>query len=397
MKVIDFFLISLSKFLAFTIHLFHLGSGETWPGHFASEISPGLLSRLESQLPRGSILITGTNGKTTTALVLRSILTAAGFSVSSNHSGANLLNGITSRLILDTDFHGRLKTQIGVFEVDEANLPLALKSYRPEIVVLLNLSRDQLDRYGEVDLTLFRWQTAFLDRNPPTILIYNEDDSTLSAWLENIRHRLSAFGVKIIPFGCSLPTDYGAPSLIGDFNSLNVHAAVTAALALPVTPETIRQALIGIKPAFGRGEILSFNGHPVQIFLAKNPASFNGNLALIKSLETLGNKRTLLMALNDNIPDGRDISWIYDILFEQHLDWLSEARLIVSGRRANDLALRLKYVGVLSANLMIVPEIKAALNLSIKELRPKETLFVLPTYSAMLAVREVTTGQAIGD
>ncbi|MEK7611459.1 MAG: MurT ligase domain-containing protein [Patescibacteria group bacterium] len=377
---------------------FNLGAGGTWPGHLALKTCPGVLRRLEVQLQLGSILISGTNGKTTTASLIENILSESGLTVVANPSGANLINGLVSAFITDATFWGRPISQIGVFEVDEGNLPFALSSFTPELLILLNLSRDQLDRYGEIDSTIAKWLKAILKLPRTTKIILKKDDPYLSRLAES----LSAAGFIVRLFSKEEPGDFTSP-LSGDFNRLNTNAAVLGSRQLGITDLIIRRGLKNFQPAFGRGEEVKLvSGKSIIILLAKNPESQNENLIFLRSLlpqslSAVATYPALLFVLNDNIPDGRDVSWIYDIDFEKHRDWLFRCPLFISGTRERDLTLRLKYAGipVPDSTHRCSSNLRDILAEAIASLRPNQKLFILPTYSAMLQARKILTGKGI--
>ena len=455
--------IVIGKIVSSASKLFHLGAGATWPGEIALRLSPNIFAEFASQLRKGIILVAGTNGKTTTSLMITQVLEKQGLTVVHNASGANLLNGIVSACIQKAAWSGKLRVDYGVFEVDENSLPQIIfyvnnshsrepfeaqdRRGNPEndktgspigsgmtrqiVLVLLNLFRDQLDRYGELDVIAEKWKKALLrlDTGNQTIkpyqLIANADDPLIvhlasSASRAGLEARVTYFGLndasqfqkkmehatdstfcpacgaRLIYEGyyyshigvwkcekckAKRPTldvsdwDYPLPGLYNRYNTL---AAVTTSQALGIKKETIKKALLSFKPAFGRQEELVVNGKRVKLFLSKNPAGFNESL---RTVIQLGAKQ-ILFVLNDRIPDGRDVSWIWDVDFEMIPGNISVA---VSGDRVYDLALRLKYAGI-TAN--ICENLENAFD-------TKETLYVLPTYSAMLDVRKILTGKKI--
>ncbi len=383
---------SISKILG-------LGAGGTWPGEVALRLSPHILSSLASQLRKGVILVAGTNGKTTTASMVKTILEKQGLRVVHNASGANLENGVVSALI---EQHNG---DWGVFEVDENTLPTVLKSVRPKIIVLLNLFRDQLDRYGEVDVIAEKWEKALRDRH--ATIIANADDPLVAhlglksdavffgindktKFFKKMEHatdstfclhcgaRLEYEGTYFSHLGiwkCGAcgqkrpkpDVSRGTSPLPGLYNLYNTLAALSVAKVLGVPAD-----LSNFHPAFGRQEEIGVT----KIFLSKNPAGFNQSL---RTALELGAKN-LLFVLNDRIPDGRDVSWIWDVDFETIPSNIS---VRVSGDRVYDLALRLKYAGVKAE---IVENLENAVD---------GARFILPTYSAMLDVRKILTGKKI--
>jgi len=458
------------KITYFACKLLGLGAGGTWPGEIALTISPNILSSLVNQLSKGVIIVTGTNGKTTTSMMIKKILESEGYKVIHNDSGANLLNGIVSSYIQYSDWLGKMKADWGVFEVDENTLPILIKQIsnysssdsdvnrrsrevsieknassrlhsnkKRLIIVLLNLFRDQLDRYGEVDVIAEKWEKALKQLPTSSSLILNADDPLIAHIGKVVKSKPFYFGVKdeklflkekehatdsIFCLNCGGRLDYtgiyyshigiwkcsncgekrpnphitswDAP-LPGLYNLYNTLAAVSVAKVLNIKNEEISSALKGIKPAFGRQEEFTVNGKKVKIFLSKNPVGFNESL---KTVLNLGAKQ-ILFVLNDRIPDGRDVSWIWDVDFERIADKRGNeknrglTRIVLSGDRCYDLVLRLKYAGVTEKRMRIYTDLNAAVSESITSLQSRETLYILPTYSAMLEVRKILTGRKI--
>lgn len=409
-------IIAKTRFLSRAIAMFGLGAGATWPGEIALLLSPSIASSLAKAPKEGVVLVVGTNGKTTTTLMLAQVLMGQGKRVIHNASGANLLNGIVSSFIVQSDWLGRIHADWGVFEVDENSLPIVLTYVKPKAIVILNLFRDQLDRYGEVDVIVEKWQKAIAQLPKETYLIVNADDpgvavlgavrnnviyfgvndttkflktkehATDSTFCPNCGNRLTYEGVYYSHIGIWKCTKCGAkrpkpdidtfPSpLPGLYNQYNTLAAVATAKALHIQP-TFRS----FAPAFGRQEEIDVDGKKIKLFLSKNPTGFNASLRTV--LEMGG--KDILFVLNDRIPDGRDISWIWDVDFEM---LPRNARVVASGDRARDMGIRLKYAGV-KANTE--PDLRKALSHS-----SKHTLYVLATYSAMLEVRKILIGRKI--
>lgn len=407
MRIMCTFPIIVGKIVSFISRITRLGAGETWPGEIALRLNPPILSDLAGTLKKGVILIAGTNGKTTTALMIKTILENSGVSVVSNASGANLENGIVSAIIQNPN------ADWGVLEVDENSLPVVVSrltshvSHKTLIIVLLNLFRDQLDRYGEVDVIAEKWEAAL--RGTTATVIANADDPLIahvgkrhaalffgiedktkyqraqehamdSTFCLNCGSRLKYRGVyfshlgvwRCAPCGEKRPKPdvcRATSPLPGLYNLYNALAAASVARALGIEGDMAR-----FSPAFGRQEEIG----NVRIFLSKNPAGFNESLRTVLELGA----KELLLVLNDRIPDGRDVSWIWDVDVEMIP---KNIRVRVSGDRVYDLALRLKYAGI---ETQVFERLSDAL-------RTEETLFVLPTYSAMLEVRKILTGKKI--
>lgn len=386
----------VAKVISLVSKVLGFGAGATWPGEIALRLRPDILTKIA---PKYIILVVGTNGKTTTTLMIKTILENAGKSVVTNESGANLENGIVSALI-ETPH-----ADWGVFEVDESSLPIILASMEPNIIVLLNLFRDQLDRYGEVDVIAEKWQKA-LQKTKATI-IANADDplmthlslahgalffgindktkyqktpehATDSTFCLHCGARLTYEGVYFSHLGmwrcpsCGQrrpkPAITKADSpLPGVYNRYNALAAAAVAQTLNLNPD-----LSNFHPAFGRQEKIG----SAKIFLSKNPTGFNQSLRTVLALGA----KEMLLVLNDRIPDGRDVSWIWDVDFEMIP---RRVAVRVAGDRVEDLALRLKYAGVTAA---IFEDLHQAV---------KNAPYILPTYSAMLDVRKILTGKKI--
>ncbi|MDO8451317.1 MAG: Mur ligase family protein [bacterium] len=449
-----------AKVLGHAFRLFRLGAGFTWPGEVALRLRPTILTEFSHQA-RTVVLIAGTNGKTTTAKMVETILTAAGMRVRRNTSGANLDNGLVSAFVKDATPFGSIRSDIFIFEVDEAVLPNILRQITPTIVVLLNLFRDQLDRYGEVDVIAEKWRRAFdsgLSREVlvPTqkkledqhikkdqiTYIINADDPHLGYIGSELRSPVRYFGLdnrslyrkkmqhatdaiycakcgNRLKFGglyyshlgtwacesCGLRhasvevsgRSFRSP-IEGLYNHYNTLAAALVCRSLGLSDETIADGLMQFTPAFGRLETIEKNGKRVKILLSKNPAGYNESLRTVLESDQKG---PLLLVLNDRIPDGRDVSWIWDVDFEVITDdehmmkKHDEHMIIVSGDRCYDLALRLKYAGISMNRLMEVPDLKNALRQALDSTKIGETLWVLPTYSAMLEVRKLLIGRRI--
>ena len=428
MSFLDNVAILIGKVSILVSRFFKLGYGGTWPGEIALTISPDILKHFSSKLKMGMVLVAGTNGKTTTSLMLKSILETAGFRVIHNISGANLLNGLVSAFINSASLFGHISGyDIAVFEIDENTLPLVVNKITPLIVICLNLFRDQLDRYGEVDVIADKWNNALTALPSSSTVILNSDDPQIAYLAKNLKakviffgvndpssyrqklehatdsifclacfHRLHFSGIYFSHLGiwkcdhCGLERpkpDYHnwQSPLPGFYNRYNFLAAVAAASQLTIRTEIIKKTLKNFSPAFGRQEQFKYQGKQISIFLSKNPAGFNESLKTVISLKAA----TMLIVLNDNIPDGRDVSWIWDVDFE---NLPKQMNIILSGTRVFDLALRLHYSG---RQFITEENLENAINKSCQYLQYNQTLFCLPTYSAMLEIRKIITGKKI--
>jgi len=428
----------------------HLGGGTALPGLIAERIDPGIIGGLAAQLGRGSVLVTGTNGKTTTARLLGNALQSAGLRVVANRAGSNMMRGIASALVESAGLNGRLRRAsrlAGVFEVDEATLPYLASAVKPKAIVFTNLFRDQLDRYGEVEYVAGIWRETANALPPQTILVLNADDPSVASLADSRKGRVIFFGVRdtswaqdsvehaadarwcsacggelhysavfyahlghwrcpacslerpavdasaahIQQDGATLQLEIWLPNgqvtarlpLMGLYTAYNALAAAAGAVAFGVGREHIESGFKRFTAAFGRQERLSVAGRHVQVMLAKNPAGLN---QVLRTIAANGEKVNAAFFLNDGIADGRDISWIWDVDFEL-LAGRTEA-LMASGNRAWDMALRLKY-----ASLGIEPEVEkdpaSALHRALERTPDSGTLYVVPTYTAMLQVRDL--------
>ncbi|HEU5316184.1 MAG TPA: MurT ligase domain-containing protein [Chloroflexota bacterium] len=442
------------------------GGGTALPGLLAERIDPNLLTHLAAQLPRGAIVVTGTNGKTTTSHMLARILRCAGLEPLRNGSGSNLARGVATSLAARSDPVGRLATSpgtVGLFETDEAAFAQVVPAVRPRVVAVTNLFRDQLDRYGEVDTVAAIWRAALAriapdgrSSTPPATLVLNADDPTVAAlggafgahgqdatalyfgidaptpglpggvehasdaktcpgcgarldytlaFYGHLGHYSCANGhrrptptvaaTRVEPHGfdgtdLTLRTAEGDLTLRlplpGVYNVYNALAAAAAALAVAVPLTAVKEGLEGFTAAFGRLERIGVGDKAVFLILAKNPVGMN------EALRTLfgdGAPKHVLMALNDLDADGRDVSWIWDADFEHAAGRV--VSLVVSGRRAEDLALRLKYAGVVDTPPPHVPDHGRALDAALQNVPSGATLYCVLTYTAMLALRQVLT------
>ena len=420
------------------------GGGTTIPGKLLWKLDPDAIDRLAGRLARGSVLISATNGKTTTAAMVAEIL-GPDTRLAHNRAGANLVSGVASAL-LDAD-----GAELGLFEVDEAALPEVARRLRPRAVCLLNLFRDQLDRYGELELVAERWRAAVRALDPHASVIVNGDDPQLGG-LASDREEAVVFGVDDPRCGradlqhaadskycirCGTPyvfaaayvghlgdyrcprcgharptldvvarnielvglesaafdlvTPQGTPRvrlrLPGLYNVYNALAAAALTRTMGIELERIQAGLERFSPAFGRFERIAVGDRNVLILLIKNPAGAN---EVVRTLVDAGVPPVLLVALNDGIADGRDVSWIWDVDFEQLFEHGLE-RLVASGERAAERALRVRYGGFPAEKIEVVPAPDDALDRGLELTPASGELAVLPTYTAMLALRKIVS------
>lgn len=395
-----------------------IGGGSAAPGLYALKIDSNLVEKLVQKIPT-NIIITGTNGKTTTSRMVAHLAKESGLKVIRNHTGSNLERGIASTLItnyqlLTTNY------QLGIWELDEAAFNSLAPKIKPSIVIFLNVFRDQLDRYGEIDSVVKKWCDTLKSLSTDTVILINGDDANTLKLASCFKGKVQTFGVenfKIV--GESIEKQKNLSRL--DFEAKNVKlqglsgssfklsinnelltinlpipglyhiydalAALATAHHLGLPIHQLTNSLVHFTPAFGRVEKLDFG----QIFLIKNPA---GATQVLETLApNLKYQDRLLLALNDNLADGTDVSWIWDTNFEA-LRNSSRAQprdlsLYVSGSRASDLALRLKYAGFDPNHISVEPR----LNIALKQAREglKGSLYILPTYTAMLELQGILT------
>jgi lipid II isoglutaminyl synthase (glutamine-hydrolysing) len=417
------------------------GGGTTVPGKILTLLDPSALERLAARLSRGSALVSATNGKTTTAAMAAEILSPK-TKLAHNRSGANLVSGVASTLL------SAQKAELGLFEVDEAALPEVARRVRPRALCLGNLFRDQLDRYGELELVAERWRGAVRELDEHAALVVNGDDPQVG---DLARERAGAvtFGVDdprhaapALPHAadskwclvCGRPYAYAAAYVghLGDYrcescghgrppldvvarnivldglegvdfdlvaaqgtrrirlrvpglyNVYNALAAATLSLALDTSLEDVQAGLERFSAAFGRFERIQVGDRNLLVLLVKNPAGAN---EAVRTLVAGGPPKLALIALNDAIADGRDVSWIWDVDFEPLLEGLE--RLVAGGDRAAELALRCKYGGFAEEAIELAPDLAAALDRGLALTPAGGELVVLPTYTAMLALRKI--------
>jgi UDP-N-acetylmuramyl tripeptide synthase len=421
------------------------GGGTSLPGKVLTRVEPHAIGRLAQRLTYGSVVISATNGKTTTAAMVASILERTGRRLVHNRAGANMAGGIAATLAGASRGGGRRLTgDQGLFEVDEFWLGPVVEELEPKALLLGNLFRDQLDRYGELETIADRWAlivrdraglvlnaddplVADLGRHAPAPAYFGVDDDRLAlpelqhasdskhcrrcghaytysaVYLAHLGHyrcpncgqerpqpqyvatdvRLN--GIKSAAFTLrSRRIELPLPGLYNVYNALGA-AALT--LSLGVDLDDVVDGLQAVAPAFGRAETLDL-GRPTSILLVKNPAGAN---EVMRTLALEGEQLDLLGVLNDRTADGRDVSWVWDADWELLVD--SVRRFTASGTRAAELALRMKYAGLDPAKITVVEPLEQALDHALEGDGP---LYVIPTYTALLELRELLTrrGQA---
>lgn len=422
----NFFIVLFCKALSSLTTLLNLGNGSTWPGHIALKLNSEIIKDLLQHSSTKIVFILGTNGKTTTTSLISHILQDNGKKVIYNNSGANLINGIASALLLNSSILGNINADVALFEIDENAFPVISKDLTPDIVVALNLFRDQLDRYGEIHTIASKWHDVIKKLPSQTQLILNADDPQV-ALLRGNNDQTAYFGLEEKSDAkldhaadstyCPLcgnklkfstvyyshlgiwkcpKGDFVRPNptlsssnfypLKGLYNKYNTLAAILAVENLGIPQDRIEKSLRTFSPAFGRQEKITYHNKHIEVILAKNPAGFNQTLETIVDLKA----KHVLFALNDRVADGKDVSWIWDVDFEK----LQKKQLSIttSGDRVYDLSLRCKY-----ADLSIKSDenMNDAISYALSQMEKNETLFVIPTYTAMLEIRKIITGKKI--
>jgi lipid II isoglutaminyl synthase (glutamine-hydrolysing) len=411
----------LGKLIFFLTRTFKVGGGSAAPGLYALKIEPNLVQKLSKQIPQ-NIIITGTNGKTTTARMLAHFLEKQNLKVIRNNTGSNLERGIASALISNSSLTGKISHRdIGVWETDEAAFNTVVFQVKPQIMVFLNAFRDQLDRYGEVDTVVKKWQDTLEKVSWPTSLLINESDPNVS-YLGDVSNQkdnldVSYFNVqgisifhetlvnksfqphkpdfqaKIINklglegFKLEVTNPSGKTSLNlaipGTYHIYDLLAAYAAYYQLNLPLDGLQQVLDNFDPAFGRVEKIKIGEKDCYIFLIKNPAGTNAVLETIS--EELKTGDQLIFALNDNFADGTDVSWIWDAKFEI-LKKEGGYTLATSGTRAEDMTLRLKYAGLLAENSEVSKNLDSLISSPDQSIK---RLFILPTYTALLELQKL--------
>lgn len=454
MDVRFFGAIASAKTLHLGIKLF--GGGATAaPGLLAEYIDPKSLKKLGVYFDR-PVFVTGTNGKTTTARFIGSILTEGKVNFIHNRAGSNLLRGLIGTLIENRSFFSG-ERKLPLLEVDEPTLLAAVNSLDPAVIVFNNLFRDQLDRYGEVDKIRQIWKKSLLQLGASTVLVLNSDDHSVAHLAQETRAKVIYFGIEddslsigklphasdftsCMSCGSDLRFDHVYLSHLGKYkcstcglkrpkpdvyakkifldeekgfraqivtpngtldikteipgiyNVYNSLAAIAATIALGKSLPIIKKGIQKTKTAFGRTEKIEFEGKYLYLALVKNPSGFNEVLRVLKSVKK---EKNLLIAINDLTADGKDVSWLWDVDFEEAFD-KGVKSIWISGFRADDMALRLKY-----ANNKLKPQVDTdvenALESALKSTPKGETLFILPTYTAMLSIKGILAKKGLSE
>jgi len=417
------------------------GGGTTLPGKLLWKLDPDAVARLAQRLPQGSAVLSATNGKTTTAAMTAEILRGR-VRLAHNRSGANLVSGVASTLLASE------RAELGLFEVDEAALPQVARLVQPRVLCLGNLFRDQLDRYGELELIAERWRVLVHGLPEGSRLVVNGDDPQLGDLVRerpdavvfgvddprharpNLQHAadskycvrcgtpyefraayvghlgdytcpqcgharpplsLAARNIELVGLEAA-EFDLVAPEgtrrvrlrLPGLYNVYNALAAAALSRALGAGVDDVVGGLERFGAAFGRFERIQVGDRSLLMLLIKNPAGAN---EAIRTIVSGGAPRVAVVALNDAIADGKDVSWIWDVDFEPLLEALQ--RVVVTGDRAAELALRFKYAGFAADAIEVLPRLERGLDRGLELAPAGGELIVLPTYTAMLGLRRI--------
>jgi UDP-N-acetylmuramyl tripeptide synthase len=430
------------------------GGGTTLPGRMLLRMSPDAIARLAAGLRQGSVIVSSTNGKTTTAGMIAGILAAAGRHPIHNRAGSNMHWGVATALL-------EQRGDEGLFELDEAWLPRVAPQLHPRLLVLGNLFRDQLDRYGELEHIADQWAKLVADLEAQTAFALNADDPLIADLGRDremrLRQGVTYFGIEdptqALPElqhahdakhcrRCGAPYTYArafvghlghyaCPScgadrpvpqvavtrvelvgidgarmqvrtpagelelalpLPGLYNVYNALASIAAGLALGIPPDQIKLGLEGMRAVFGRVETIEVGGVPVSILLIKNPAGANEVLRTLRlEASRNGGAIDVWIALNDRIADGRDVSWVWDADFELLADTVRG--VTCAGTRAPEMALRLKYAGWPEDRIRVLDSVAASLDAAVEG--AERRLFALPTYTAMLELRNLLADRGL--
>ena len=456
MSVRAFLAICLCKLLRLLSRLLHRG-GTAMPGQWALKVCPDLLSILARNVK--SVAVTGTNGKTTMARMIEQGFADAGLNYMANRSGANLISGITTEFVMNSTLFGKCKKEYAVIECDEAAAVKVFPQLVPRLVVVTNLFRDQLDRYGEVTHTLENIRKALAGIPQPAKVLLNADCSLTASLAEDSYHSYRFFGINkgAVPSGkkselsdashcirCKTEYEYdyityshlggfrcpkcgyrrmekpeyavtdvtgqrpdGSTIVVGGermeprvvevnlpalYNVYNAIGAIAAMREMDIPGETAIAAVGKFKCGFGRMEDFALGKSGAKVMLVKNPAGCN---QVLDFLQNVKEKFVLVICLNDRGADGTDISWIWDAEFEKLCELSGRLeKVIVSGDRAPDMAVRVKYAGIDPRFVSMERDYEKLVTDLEGEERP---IYMIPTYTALLELREVLVRHCGGD
>ncbi len=425
-----------------------MGRGATTlPGRVALKVKRNILSDLSKNVK--VIIVTGTNGKTTSCRIVEEGLKTAGKTYFINKSGANLITGITSSFIMNSTITGKSRYEYAIVECDENAFREVSKYIRADVVLVTNVFRDQLDRYGEVTHTLNAIKES-VKNLPDAVICLDADCSLTYSMSKEIPNKIVTFGVNV-PFeknakapeisdakycifckneydytyhtyghlggffcrscGYSRPDpDFAVTSVeelkqnhsivVASFNgnvnlvkvniggAYNVYNAIGCAAALSavgIDDNTIIKALESFNGAFGRMEQFASGENKINVILVKNPAGFSQTMSFLKSIN---DDFTLILSLNDNAADGRDISWIWDVDFAGIFEKSNVKEIYVAGKRCYDMAIRVKYEGVGSREIKVIENEDYDKLVDIATSQGRD-VYIVPTYTSMMTMRPV--------
>lgn len=432
----------LARLTYLAIKLLHRSSGTSFVGIMTLKVCPDFLAHCRKYIKNNAITISGTNGKTTTSGLVAHIFEENQNSIIHNVKGANMLTGIANVFALNIKPFKRF--DYAVIESDEAYLTKLYDYFKADYLLVTNLFRDQLDRYGELSTTASFIQNA-IDKNKELKLILNADDPLVTnfgkgknaiyygfeevEFCSEIHNATSNAPTEVFNCICGKPLQYNKQffaqeghyycakcgfkrpepnykgyikiysdyselkirhndkdfefkiNLVGLYNAYNVLGAVACAMENGIDYQTIKKAVSTYKSIFGRAERRIINGHKTLIQLIKNPT---GASEVLKTVDLSSN---IVIAINDNYADGRDISWLWDSDFEQLKN--AQKLVITSGIRAKDMATRLKYAGIPQEKIIVEEDIKSAIALATKSDNIEERITILPSYTALLKISKM--------
>lgn len=417
----------IGKIILFLTHKFRFGGGSAAPGLYALKVYPNLIQDLSRQI-KSSVIISGTNGKTTTARMLSHFLATQNRKVIRNLTGSNLERGVASALIQNCNLFGQIKeVDMAIWEADEAAFNQLVPKVKPANIVLLNALRDQLDRYGEVDTIVRKWRETLIKASwQPTVILNGGDPNVIHLQVvktikpvifevkghqvrwENylglpakkhqadfVAENIKADGLKGTELTVKYPggTDVARLNIPGVYHVYDFLAAFSAGYELKIPADEMVSSLEDFKGAFGRVEKIDFRGKEGIVFLIKNPVG--ASLVFETIFDQIADDDVLLVALNDNFADGTDVSWIWDAQFEVLNSQAGRYKIVCSGTRAEDLAVRLKYAGVNVDRIEVESELEKAQEKAVRQTKGK--VFVLPTYTALLGLQKIWTKKGYKD
>lgn len=440
--------VSAGKLAGRTGRLLRVGGGTSLPGMVARVIDPNVLRKVIDATHARKVVVTGSNGKTTTCRMIAALASEAGERVFQNRTGSNLIQGITSVAVNGATLGGRLDTDLLIFETDEATMRVAVPELKPDVIIVTNIFRDQLDRFGELYSVAASLEAMIGELPETSSAVLNADDPLIASFAPEAKAQRVYFGVRSAQIGAQVPEHaadtircvhcqhdleysqvyishlgaYRCPScgyerppidvavteaelstagsvvclqtpvgavkltlpLPGLHNIYNAAAAVAGAFALGLDLGRAALGLAELRPAFGRLEEIAANGKKVVLGFVKNPISYNTTLRTI--LSRPGPKH-VLAAHSNTLVDGEDFAWLWDVDLEELTPQL--ASLVVSGTKADEVGMRFKYAGVDESRMRLVPDRPAALDEALRNVEPGGSLYILSGYTPTHELRRV--------